>query len=98
MSLAFCLYYAQDRRQLTSYPKVLLFDEIDAPLHPSMSRRLLQVITDVLVRQHGINVILATHSISTVALASEGSVFPIRTGQPGVHPLTKAAALSILTA
>lgn len=38
MSFAFCVYYAQDRRQMSVYPKLLLFDEVDAPLHPSMTK------------------------------------------------------------
>ena len=44
MSFALCLYYAQDRRQMVNYPKILLFDEIDAPLHPSMTQSLLRII------------------------------------------------------
>jgi len=49
MSMALCVYYSKDKRQLASYPKLILFDEIDAPLHPSMVQNFIQIITDVLV-------------------------------------------------
>jgi predicted ATPase len=75
MSFAHCLYYAKNKDQVVQYPKLLLFDEIDAPLHPSMSRTLLKTIQEVLVNQYGINVIMTTHSPATVALAPEESLF-----------------------
>ncbi|MCA9196034.1 MAG: ATP-binding protein, partial [Planctomycetales bacterium] len=56
MALTFCIYYTQDRRQAISYPKLLLFDEIDAPLHPSKTKLLINTITDTLVAKHGIHV------------------------------------------
>ena len=49
MSFALCLYYAKDNRQIVEYPQVLLFDEIDAPLHPSMTQSLLRTIQSVLI-------------------------------------------------
>lgn len=56
------------------FPDVLLLDEIDASLHPSMIKNLLKVISDIFV-QRGVQVILATHSPTTIALAPEDSVF-----------------------
>ncbi|WP_335177584.1 AAA family ATPase [Nostoc sp.] len=75
MSFALCFYYAEDRRQLVDYPKILLFDEIDAPLHPSMTQSLLRTIQEILINQHNIKVILTTHSPSTVALAPGSSLY-----------------------
>jgi predicted ATP-binding protein involved in virulence len=99
MSFALCLYYAGDSRQIVDYPKILLFDEIDAPLHPSMTQSLLRTIQDVLVNRHGIKVILTTHSPSTVALAPEDSIYAMyKTGQRRMQKSTKDKALSILTA
>ena len=49
MSFAFCIYYANDRRQVSVRPKVLLLDEIDAPLHPSMSKGVINTIIETLV-------------------------------------------------
>jgi len=98
MSFALCLYYAGDRRQIVDYPKILLFDEIDAPLHPSMTQSLLSTIQDVLVNHHGIKVILTTHSPSTVALAPEESLYAMyKTDQRRMQKTTKDKALSILT-
>lgn len=98
MSFALCLYYAGDRRQIVDYPKILLFDEIDAPLHPSMTQSLLSTIQDILVNRHGIKVILTTHSPSTVALAPEESIYAMyKTDQRRMQKTTKDRALSILT-
>jgi AAA domain, putative AbiEii toxin, Type IV TA system len=97
MSFALCLYYSQDKRQLASYPKILLLDEVDAPLHPSMSRGLLDAITNVLVADYGISVLATTHSPSTVALAPEDAIHVMRPGEPGLHKTSKGEALNTLT-
>jgi energy-coupling factor transporter ATP-binding protein EcfA2 len=97
MSFALCLYYANDSRQITNYPKLVLFDEIDAPLHPSMSKSLLKTIKDALIDKNAIKVIATTHSASTVALAPEESLYFMEAGRPGLHKTTRAQALNILT-
>lgn len=98
MSFALCLYYAEDRRQIVDYPKILLFDEIDAPLHPSMSQSLLRTIQDVLVNRREIKVILTTHSPSTVALAPEESLYAMyKSDRRRMQKSTKDQSLSILT-
>ena len=97
MSFAFCVYYANDRRQLAVYPKLILFDEIDAPLHPSMTKSLVDTITDTLVGQFGIKVIATTHSPSTVAMSPAESMFIMRPGKPGLTKVNKSEALNILT-
>ena len=99
MSFALCLYYARDDRQIVDYPKILLFDEIDAPLHPSMTQSLLNTIQEILVKKHGIKVILTTHSPSTVALAPEDSLYTMyKTSPRRMQKSTKDKALAILTA
>lgn len=98
MSFAFCLYYATDARQQIQRPKVLLFDEIDAPLHPSMSRTLIRTIQRSLVEKHGISVVLATHSPSTVAVAPEGSIYLMESGTNRISSQSKRRAVSTLTA
>jgi energy-coupling factor transporter ATP-binding protein EcfA2 len=97
MAFAFSVYYAQDSRQLSSYPKLLLLDEVDAPLHPSMCRTLVRTITETLVAKHSIHVMLATHSPSTVALAPEESIYVMRANGQGLTKTTKGAALNVLT-
>jgi ABC-type uncharacterized transport system ATPase component len=98
MSFALCLYYAGDHRQTVDYPKVLLFDEIDAPLHPSMTQSLINTIQEVLVKQHGIKVIMTTHSPSTVALSPEESLYAMyKSDEKRLQKTTKDRALSLLT-
>ena len=97
MSFAFCLYYATDKRQTAEFPKVLLLDEIDAPLHPAMTRGLIRTIADVLVKQYGISVIMASHSPSTVALHTGDDVCIMQDGRNGLKIARKSAALNLLT-
>jgi ABC-type transport system involved in cytochrome c biogenesis ATPase subunit len=97
MALTFCIYYTQDRRQRVSYPKLLLFDEIDAPLHPSRTKLLVKTIMDTLVEKHGIHVILTTHSPSTVAVVPPESVHAMQPEQPRLKKVTQRHAISLLT-
>ena len=98
MSFALCLYNASDFRQVKRFPKLLLLDEVDAPLHPSMVLSLLNTIQSVLVEDKKISVILTTHSPSTVALAPEEAIFEMNPTGPTMEKCSKSKALSILTA
>lgn len=97
MSFAFALYYASDNRQTIIRPKLLLLDEVDAPLHPSMCKSLLATIQQVLIKEQGLRVIMTTHSPSTVALAPDDAIHVMRPGQAGIHKTGKDAAISDLT-
>ncbi len=97
MSFALCLYNASDKRQKAKFPKLLLLDEVDSPLHPSMVVSLLNTIQTVLVEGEGISVILTTHSPSTVALAPEESLYKMNPTGPVIEKCSKGEALSILT-
>lgn len=78
-------------------PQILLMDEPDASLHPSMIKDFLRVLEDYLVKEKGIHVILTTHSPTTVALAPEESIFVMsRTGEL-LKKATKDSALKVLT-
>ncbi len=79
-------------------PKLLLLDEPDAHLHPSMTRQFLNVVHRVLVQKYGVRVILTTHSPSTVALAPDGSVFEMRKGEAAIlSSATKQKTIGLLT-
>jgi energy-coupling factor transporter ATP-binding protein EcfA2 len=81
------------------FPRLLILDEPDAHLHPSMTQQFLDVISDVLVNKHGVRVIISTHSPSTVALAPEGSVFQMERDARSIVPVTfKPDIISVLTA
>jgi AAA domain, putative AbiEii toxin, Type IV TA system len=98
MSFALCIYNSQESRQAKSFPKLLLLDEIDAPLHPSMAAALINTIQNVLVRERDIAVILTTHSPSTVALAPDESIYAMDPTGPRVTKVSKGKALTLLTA
>ena len=98
MSFALCLCNVKDKRREQYFPKLLLLDEVDAPLHPSMALSLLRTIQEVLVNEKGISVILTTHSPSTVALAPEKSLYEMNPIGPKVEKVSRSRALTILTA
>ncbi len=80
------------------FPKLLLLDEPDAHLHPSMTTQFLDVVSDVLVNKYGVRVIMTTHSPSTVALAPEGSIFEIKRGEVDVtRVVVRADTIAMLT-
>ncbi len=96
LQLVLWLYSAGTAGQ---FPKLLLLDEPDAHLHPSMTMQFLDVISEVLVNRHGVRVIMTTHSPSTVALAPEGSVFTLERGSNVVKRVDhRPEIISVLTA
>lgn len=79
------------------FPDILLLDEVDASLHPSMMKNMLGVIQNVFLSQ-GVKVILVTHSPTTIALAPEESIYVMnRSGLNRIEKKSKPDALSILT-
>lgn len=81
------------------FPSVLLLDEIDATLHPSMINNLLEVIRDVFVKQNNVKVIFATHSPTTIALAEENSIYIVNKENTAskIVKQSRSEALNILT-
>jgi len=79
------------------FPDILLLDEVDASLHPSMINNMLNVIERVFLK-HGVKVILVTHSPTTIALAPEESIFVMNpTGLNRIEKKSRSEALAILT-
>lgn len=96
LQLALWLY---NSRHHNRFPKLLLLDEPDAHLHPSMTRQFMAVVEEVLVKQYGVRVMITTHSPSTVALAPEGSVFEMVRGATEIEPSrSRAKSIGLLTA
>lgn len=98
MSFALCLYNSSENTGAAAFPKLLLLDEIDAPLHPDMVKFVLNTIREVLVNKHEIAVIITTHSPTTVALFDEIGIFEMKADGPSLEQTSKDRALSILTA
>lgn len=93
LSLILAMYTSLDKH----HPELLLLDEPDAYLHPSLSHKMLDVIQNVLIKKYGIKVIFTTHSPSTVALAPEESVFSINRDRGVLEKCTKNQAIQVLT-
>lgn len=53
--------------------KLILLDEPDAHLHPSMIEQFFTIVNDYLVKANGVKVIMTTHSATTLLLASNYS-------------------------
>lgn len=87
--IALTLYAGAEFDSSLQKPKVLLLDEADASLHPSMIANLLKVIREVFVESNDIKVILATHSPTTVALADESSLYTMQ--KSGIKRLKKSS-------
>lgn len=94
MAFAFCVYNAFGQDAI--FPKILLLDEVDAPLHPEMVDVVLKVIKETLVEENGIKVILSTHKPTTVALAPEKSLYEIIDSKE-INKISREKAVSILT-
>ena len=75
-------------------PKLILFDEPDAHLHPSLVEELFATIKEVFL-DDGIKVILTTHSPTTVALADEGTIIALQRHAPP-ELISRRAAVNIL--
>jgi len=96
LALAFTVYKLRKRRVIA---KLFLMDEIDSALHPSMSKRLLQALYDLFHKEMGINIILSTHSPSTIAFAPDNSTYVMRREcDPRLLAVSKDVALNELTA
>jgi energy-coupling factor transporter ATP-binding protein EcfA2 len=72
IALIFVLYHSSNNGK---FPQVILFDEPDAHLHPSLTQLFLNVIQDVLVKEQNVKVIITTHSPSTIALSPSESIY-----------------------
>ena len=79
-------------------PRLLLLDEIDVVLHPSMVTALVEALKELFV-EHGSSVLLTTHSPMTVAAFAETEVFRVvRKGREvRVARTTKAEAIEELS-
>jgi predicted ATPase len=96
ISLVFYLYNSQEKNV---FPKLFLLDEPDAHLHPSMSQQFLNVIKNVLVDKFGVQVIMTTHSPSTVILAPFDAIYEMSSKQPRIiKSPSKNHSVSLLTA
>lgn len=97
ISFALALYNTESAKTTAVFPKILLLDEIDATLHPSMVKYVLKVIKDTLVAKLGIKVVMTTHSPTTVALVEDDEVFEMNNDAGTLKRVGRSHALSLLT-
>ena len=95
--MALCLtsfnHYLGRRR-----PRLLLLDELDAVLHPSMVAALVATLKSLFV-QHGTKVLMTSHAAMTVAALDENDIFRVvrSDGHVSVSRATRAEAISELS-
>lgn len=82
--------------KLVRLPKLILFDEMDATLHPSLTRLLMSTLSK-LGSNNNSHIVLVTHSPSTVALIAEqnpDAVFVLTSNNenPPRHALSKSSS------
>jgi uncharacterized protein len=71
--------------------QVLLFDEIDASLHPKLSARLLELFQDPRTNPHGAQLIFTTHDTSLLNYLNRDEVWLTEKGDDGTTELTALA-------
>lgn len=95
LSLVFHLYSTQEKNV---FPRLLLLDEPDAHLHPTMTQQFINVIKNVLVDKYNVRVIMTTHSPSTVVLSPDDSLFEMYHENPRIRKsYSKNNTVSLLT-
>jgi len=95
LALSFTVFKLKQRKVIA---KLFLMDEIDSSLHPSMSKRLLNVLNNLFHKTLGVKIILTTHSPSTIAFAPEDSIYVMkRDGAYRLMHTTRDFALNELT-
>ena len=79
-------------------PKLVLLDEVDSVLHPSMISALIIGLKNQFVK-NGTRVIMATHSVTTVAMLEEGEIYRVarRDNKVDILSVTKSEAVSELS-
>jgi AAA domain, putative AbiEii toxin, Type IV TA system len=97
IALAMCVYSTENGSIKVNYPKVMLFDEVDAFLHPSMVQSLFDVVKKVLVEKHGLHVVLTTHSPTSVALADPAGIFRMVKDGARIGPCSRQEGIESLT-
>lgn len=79
-------------------PKLILLDELDSVLHPSMISALIAGLKSLFV-ENGTKVIMATHSVTTAALFEEDKIYRMArsNNKIEIRPVTKSEAVSELS-
>jgi len=77
MSLALAIYNSNGK---INKPDLLLIDEPDAPLHPSMSKKMVEILKNKIVELSKIPVIITSHSPTTIICCDGSAVYKMERG------------------
>lgn len=94
MSLALAIYNSTGKGDRAD---ILILDEPDAPLHPSMSKLMLAIIEEEIVKKHGIPVLLSTHSPTTVACTPANALYKLTLDDKKPQQCNLEDSMKILT-
>jgi energy-coupling factor transporter ATP-binding protein EcfA2 len=97
VGLSVAVYGVSRSQAVVKVPRVLLLDEIDAPLHPEMTRTMLEMLRDAFIANR-CAILLTTHNISTVALSRLDSVIYMSPVAPRLEDVHVGVAISRLSA
>ncbi|MFN7098203.1 MAG: AAA family ATPase, partial [Gammaproteobacteria bacterium] len=105
LSIMSWLYYqegATDQIQQTisdNKIKVLLLDEPDKHLDPKLGKLLFDIINDVLVESHKVQVIMSTHRFESIAYAPKNSIYTVQRKEEKLEvlPVTRMDAIFKMT-
>lgn len=97
LQVAMSMYSVERRLDQTSKPSMILLDEPDAALHPSMAHSLLRLIQEELIGRLNVPVVMTTHSPTTVALAPQAALYVMQRGsEPRLVKVSTDQALKAL--
>ncbi|PZO23594.1 MAG: AAA family ATPase [Flavobacteriaceae bacterium] len=94
MSLALAIYNSNG---IINKPDLLLIDEPDAPLHPSMSKKMVEVLKDKIVEQSKIPVIITSHSPTTIICCDGSAIYKMERGTSEPIKTSVQDAIEILS-
>lgn len=94
MSLALAIY---NTKGINNKPEFLLIDEPDAALHPSMSKKMVSVLNENIVKASNIPAIITSHSPTTI-ISSEGiSIYQMERGNSIPNKISVQKAVELLS-
>lgn len=98
ITLILRLFTTDYYKESLEFPDLILLDEPDAHLHPEMSYMFIKILKDIFVHKFGINIIITTHSPSTIALVDDDNIFQISNfNNTFLRKISKDEALKMLT-
>lgn len=94
MSLALAMYQTSND---IAKPDLLMIDEPDAGLHPSMSKLMVNVLKENFVKENNISIIISSHSPTTILAADGTSIYQLIRGNSIPIKTSTQEAVEILS-